>query len=336
MYGKYCKNCGTECKSDAKFCNNCGNPLILQAQRMSEKREKKGNRGMWIVLAVIGVAAVALVVAGMISARQYNSPQRKLSRALQNGDYEAAISIYEENFYGTDNAEFEAALTEWLGEIKEDYLSGNITYEETVQKIGMLQSTKMREVCTYAEEVLEYVESLDASRNAYQLAEELYEEGDYAAAIKQYKLVIEDDPCYEEAQTKLSAAEDAYRTDILRQAEEMADAGSYGMAVNIIENALDNLEADVRLTEQLVIYMSDNEDQACTNYVQGLLDVRYKAEYTTTYGKLADATEKETQDMYKSVIKYLVEGMYAYYKIDTDCLTNELKDGYWDLAVQLY
>lgn len=78
-----------------------------------------------------------------------------------------------------------------------------------------------------------------------------------------------------------------------------------------------------------------NEGKTYSNYMQGLLDARYKAEYAT-YMKLSEATKKESQDMYEGVIEYLVEGMYEYYKIDTDCLTDELEDGYWDLAVSLY
>lgn len=78
-----------------------------------------------------------------------------------------------------------------------------------------------------------------------------------------------------------------------------------------------------------------NEGKTYSNYMQGLLDARYKAEYAT-YMKLSKATKKESQDMYEDVVDYLVEGMYEYYDIDTDCLTDELEDGYRDLAASLY
>lgn len=70
-----------------------------------------------------------------------------------------------------------------------------------------------------------------------------------------------------------------------------------------------------------------NEGKTYTNYMQGLLDARYKANYAT-YMKLSESTQKEAQNMYENVIEYLVEGMYEYYQIDTDCLTDELEDGY--------
>lgn len=78
-----------------------------------------------------------------------------------------------------------------------------------------------------------------------------------------------------------------------------------------------------------------NEGKTYTDYMQGLLDARYKAEYAT-YMKLSEATQKKAQDMYENVIEYLVEGLYEYCDIDTEYLTDELEEGYWDLAVQLY
>lgn len=78
-----------------------------------------------------------------------------------------------------------------------------------------------------------------------------------------------------------------------------------------------------------------NEAKTYTNYMQGMLDARYKAEYTT-YMKLTKATQTEAQKMYDDVIDYVLEGMYEYYEIYTDCLTDELEEGYRDLVVQLY
>lgn len=78
-----------------------------------------------------------------------------------------------------------------------------------------------------------------------------------------------------------------------------------------------------------------NEGKTYTDYMQGLLDARYKADYST-YMRLSESTKDEAEKMYKSVIEYLQEGMYDYYEIDADCLTDELEEAYYDLAASIY
>ena len=80
---------------------------------------------------------------------------------------------------------------------------------------------------------------------------------------------------------------------------------------------------------------SSNEGKTYTDYMQGLLDARFKAKFAT-YMRMTESTEDEAQEMYDDVMLYLVDGIYDYYQIEEDCLTTELEEGYQDLAEALY
>ena len=62
----YCGNCGKQIRNEEKFCPNCGRPVIVQQEKVQERKQekkyKKDNRGRKINICMIGIIIVLVLV----------------------------------------------------------------------------------------------------------------------------------------------------------------------------------------------------------------------------------------------------------------------------------
>jgi predicted nucleic acid-binding Zn ribbon protein len=60
---KKCSNCGFEIKDEDKFCKNCGNRQLM----INQKKNKKSNKGIIIVLAIIFILSAIIIISSIFS-----------------------------------------------------------------------------------------------------------------------------------------------------------------------------------------------------------------------------------------------------------------------------
>ncbi len=77
-----------------------------------------------------------------------------------------------------------------------------------------------------------------------------------------------------------------------------------------------------------------NGKKAYANYVQCLLDVNYKAEFTD-YMKITGATQEEAQKVYDDGLNYLADSLMTAYGI-TDVEGSDIKEQFTELAKNIY
>lgn len=77
-----------------------------------------------------------------------------------------------------------------------------------------------------------------------------------------------------------------------------------------------------------------NGKKRYASYVQSLLDVNYKAEFTE-YMKITGATQEEAQTVYDDGITYLAEALMSAYGVN-DVEGSDIKSQFSDLAKEIY
>ncbi len=72
-----------------------------------------------------------------------------------------------------------------------------------------------------------------------------------------------------------------------------------------------------------------------TKYVKAVLDSSYKNEHTE-YLNQVDTTKEEAEAVYEEGVELMAEALYTYYGVETSYVSDEVLDGYVDLAADMY
>ena len=181
--------------------------------------------------------------------------------ALEKGDFTEALNARRDVEKNAEDA-LTDKLNERLDALYDEYKNGELTYDRAVNELDTVEKMKLGGTADKVTETREKVDALNASIIAYTTAENFYASGDYKNAMKQYILVIEEDPGYTDAQSKYDDSVLKFRSGALDQAEEYADEDKYDEAVETLTDALEVLVNDAQLTPKLTEYKSKYEDYA--------------------------------------------------------------------------
>jgi serine/threonine protein kinase len=228
-----------------------------------KKQKKKVPKWKIVLIAVLSVVIVGGAVAGVCVASWYSSSDQKIIRALENGDYDNALEMYQDN--GKETEELISLLKSKIESTKNDFKAGNVDYATAQRELQTIANMGIKALETDTKDAISFVDNLNASQTAFATAESYLASGDYERAIEQYKLVIEDDSNYEKAQNQLNTAIDKLRENAIKKAGEFADKQQYSQAITEINNALKVIPNDSQLTEKLNVYTSKNADQKSQN-----------------------------------------------------------------------
>lgn len=298
---KYCKKCGKEMDNYMKFCPRCGTecsgggagmergrikirftdrPENNDGRRTEtamgpgsgEYREKSGKKirekvsavpkKKIILFSVLALSLVVLITAGVLVLGWYTSAGQQVLRALDAGDYSAALAAVERADDPKSIAKMTENLRKRIGEIKSDFSQGAIPYETARMELTTIKNMGIKSISTEITEIQIFVEKLNESRTNFATAESFFSTGDYKEAISHYRQVIEDDENYDAAAARLADSLERYREQSLNKAKEYADAELYANAINTLDEALTVIPNDAKLTEQKRLYeKSDVEKQ---------------------------------------------------------------------------
>lgn len=244
---KYCKQCGRENEDDKKFCTGCGTSLsfVNSQENNHNNKKKKWKKLLFIILLII-------ILAGLSFVGYFFSNQQRLKREIESEDWINVEEIYEKMQSEGKEVDATKIMQETAESYKNNYINKTLPYDEAVKKINEIKAIVEND--RIISEVLEHIEELYHSRTAFDLAQDYWNEEDYENAIIQYRFVIENDENYTVAAEKIVEGKVLYKTQIVSEIEEKANAEQYEEVSDLIGRAKAILGEDEEISALSIKY----------------------------------------------------------------------------------
>lgn len=330
----YCTSCGKKLSDNAKFCTFCGKACAKRTSenyfvdsseqddipadedliqedapesqedpisdedsaRYPSGKQTKHNKKKAALYSVLAILLVIVVVAAVLVFRWYNSAEKRILRALDAEDYNSAIVIVEEDASVSESKRLAEQLKTRLSNIKSGFKDGSLEYASAKAELDTIGRLNVDGISAELSSVQNYIEQLNGSRTNFAAAESFYSTGDYAEAIANYRLVIEDDSSYPAAVEKLADAIDKYREEILEKAQDYADAELYTDAIALLNEALETIPNDMQLTERGRIYEKDNTQKQKDDALETAAEYADSGDYLRAFKSLANSVKSQASD----------------------------------------
>ena len=272
--------------------------------------KKKSKAGLIIVLVLV----VLLLAGGGIFAFMWmNRPITKVADAFAEGDMDQVVEIYEE-VGEKDKAEVEAQAKTYAIDMVDNYLSGaeDVDYETLSETLESL----CEDILADDEEVaakVQLAQAVNASREAFETAEEHKANGNYQEALASYAEVIADDAvCYDDAQAAITEVKDTVRSEAIAEAEEYMSWEDYWSARDVLNGALAILPDDAELQDALVAVDEAEVQGEVDYYIECAMDYVEWGYYSDAIYTLESALEMYpgNSDL-TAALEAVTEEMYA-------------------------
>lgn len=260
------------------------------------KKKKPIPQGKIILFSIIGVVLVVVITAAVLLFRWYTSTEQQVLRALDAGDYDTAVVIMEGDTSASESKSLADQLNERITNIKTRFVDGTIEYASAMMELDTIEKLKVDGVYAELNVVQIYIDNLNESRTYFATAESFYTISDYAEAIANYRLVIEEDANYATAVEKLADAVNKYRDVILAKAKEYAAAELYTDAVALLNEALEIIPNDTKITEQIRIYEKDNTEKLKADALETAADYAKNDDYLNAFKSLTNVMKSQAAD----------------------------------------
>lgn len=269
----FCPNCGAQIAEDSKFCGECGTvvsgddlnvgkkPVFKEQAQVHQfaqennkkvkkvkiKKEKRKVSKVKIVLILLLV-----IILGTIGGAGYwyfTSSVLDITKSLKSEDYEEVVDIYNdecvENVLEKLVADY--MLNECVSECVSAFNSGEMEYETAYEILSVFSEIENDELASQAKESLEIiVENYENSLLVAEAEDEL-ELGDYLSAIETYEQISTDAEGYEDIETKILEAKEAYKISILEQTKLAEAEADYVAYISLVTTALSMMPEDEEL-----------------------------------------------------------------------------------------
>lgn len=247
-----CKKCKTELPEESQFCNKCGTKIKTTS---SPGKSKK----IWFIIS--GIAGILLVVA-LVIWYVGNRPFHTYKNAIQDNKVAEANHIYGEKIKGDPAKELEVSeyLKSEIEEIKQNYISNKIDYTHAANQLENIQKTNLAK--SEAGAALSTVRNLNNSRTAFKTGQELLNNNDLRASLKEFKRVIKTDEAnYAKAQEIIQDASAQYKATVLESTQKLVAEQKYNDAIVILNEALTIMSDDSDLLAKKTAYQKKQQDK---------------------------------------------------------------------------
>lgn len=240
-----CGECGKEMSDSLKKCPHCG---FKRKTGMENENKVVGGikKHFKLIMCVLVVIVVVGVASGVIIAIN-NTPIKKIERYLASEDYDSARELYEKEIASDKKkAEvFKNSVISQMQDVKEKYVSGKMTYDETQKELTKLNQFDFAK--SEFTEILTFINKLESSRSDYKSAEEYVANGDLYNALKKYKSVSDIDSNYSNAQSKIVDLVSQHKSECISKAADLAASEDYSGAGEVIDKAIEFNQDDIEL-----------------------------------------------------------------------------------------
>lgn len=177
----------------------------------------------------------AILIVSLVSCQSASITE--FEQYLNDGDYSAALELYESELLGQKSQEdADQVLESLIDSLKKSYIDEKEDYDTVSEALQELE--KYNSVKELAASTKDYVYKLCNSRAAYAKAEDYMATNDYDSVIPILYQVVSDDSNYDKAQAMLEEAQTKYRNAILDTCNEYVESGDYASARAVLLDAI--------------------------------------------------------------------------------------------------
>ncbi len=244
---------------------------------------------------IITGAAAAVIITVVIVLCVTFSPTNRIMRYYSGQQYDRMAALYSEKVDGNEKKEAKLAdkFTDVLDKLRDDYKSGSVSYSEAHDRLAVIGALGIDALSDKYTEVSDYIEGLYASKTAFETAEGCRATGSYAEAIKNYRLVIEDDTNYADATTALSEIIPLYREKLFASSDALIADGEFAEAITALEDALEVLPDDTDITTKLEDYKTQLLANENDKYLSAAKKAAESGDYLTAMTTMAKAVKSD-------------------------------------------
>lgn len=244
----FCGQCGNQIDDNANVCPYCGNVLrkntIPNISNLSNIKSKKNFK---IAVAIAVVVAIPVIVCSL--------PSVKIIRNILNEDYEEAIDIYDDS-YDTGDGSFilNKGLLYVAEKCEEDLINGKIDTEDAFDIMTCLMSIGVDDINDQIEDIDNTVATLRQEKFYIEDGDELYEDGNYSAALSKYNMIDENSPLYASVSDKKQEIAEKIKAEVVNDLDEYIKNDNHYQLADYIINDVKSLNDDTVLTEAMNKY----------------------------------------------------------------------------------
>jgi tetratricopeptide (TPR) repeat protein len=261
----------------------------MEEKKEVKQPEKRKDAGKNLAIVLIAIALIVVIIFAA------STPTKQMENALNGGNYEKVVQMYEETEDEALKEEFNLLVKEKAVAVFNSYNKGLINYEQTKDSLEKIMDTKIGK-----EEVQKLVKNLGelkASKESYTDGTMLLKSKNYVKAIKKLEEVVDYDLKYEDAQNLILENLKNREVELFKNAEKMIDEKDYSKAIDyLLENdnwdKNGNIEAKITKYQNLHLenvkeeVMKMVEDENFTDAIKTLEEnIKYTDEDKTEYLK---------------------------------------------------
>lgn len=308
-----CNKCGNEAlEDDSIFCSKCGTKISLSNDAHFMKRRKK--------LLVLGGSGILALVILVTTIQLLNNPIAKFKNAIESNQYLDAAAVYSEKIKGNSEQENKAEnfIKDELKRITQDFKSNKMDYQkasislETIKKLELVKSD--------VETTISSINKLNDSRTSFKKGQEFIANKNYKDGISEFKKVITDDENYSKAQELISTNITEYKTNALKDAEQLSANKDYDKAISILSDALVVIPNDSDVSAKKASYEKQNEEKKAIERKKKMEELRKSQEVSVESAKIVRTgtyidfyhTQVIVKNNTNKVVKNYVVGWLAY------------------------
>lgn len=220
----YCSKCGA--KVEGMFCPNCGAKMEQKAAEVPENKattpvtqpvppktepappvtqpkpasgatatktavpvaKSADTKKLGLIVGAIVALVVVIAIVSSVVKNVKNSPEWRLNKALDDRDIEMAVDIYLVEYEDDEGLSKKSVekVVECISELKENYYSGSVTYDEADDLIFRCRNFSSDEVDELLNSTLSEINSEEYVRKG----DEAFENGDYSGAYEYYSIAL--------------------------------------------------------------------------------------------------------------------------------------------------
>lgn len=243
-----CVKCGYEMRKNLKFCPECGQK-IEEIDKMDElytdDKENKAEKTYKFsaMLKRINIKFVIIggivLIAAIVFICVFNNNYNKFIRNYNAGKTDVIKESYDK-YDDKDIEKIYKYLSAEVHSIRDDYYNDKISYEDAQNELK-----KIIDSCKSGKTLPDYatcksdIEKIHNTRNAFQKAQEYYNNGKYENAYDSYKKVESiDDKLYENAQSKMEELKSILAEQYYNSAKDKYEGQAYSTALTDINKAI--------------------------------------------------------------------------------------------------
>lgn len=144
------------------------NNLEYETQPVNTAQNSNSKKPIIIALCIIiAVAIISIVVAGIFLVAKNTVSHKDIVRALEEGRYSEASSIFEDKYgYGSSDGELAGVLGDRIVALQNDYQAGLITYTSANKEIETIRAMGIASLDDALKQAEEFINNTDVQQNA--------------------------------------------------------------------------------------------------------------------------------------------------------------------------